>query len=366
MGDITKKVTISKDFLPTLSVCMIVKNEENNLKRLLPLLDGIVDELIIVDTGSSDGTKDIALQYTSNFHYFEWCDDFSAARNESLKYATKDYILWLDADDIISKQDIARLKLHIKKYPNTGVFVTLVDKRPTKEFQSIQLRAFPNIDGIKFVGKVHEQVSFSIEQVGLKYSHCAIVITHLGYDSEEAVIKKLERNIRILEKELSENSNDFLYNLHLAKTYLGVGHVDKAVPYSKKALELVKDVEISKENAFMAYMTECTILSLQGKTNEAVFLMEKAKELFPDNKILQLTLAEMYFRRKDYKKAYKELLFIKTSTLGIGLIPIDAKDMSKAMMQLLITSALHIGDFETAEFCLGKIYNDPDYTIYRG
>lgn len=366
MGKITKQITFKKDFLPTLSVCMIVKNEEENLRRLLPLLKDVIDELIIIDTGSTDNTKEVALEYTTNVYDFPWCDDFSAARNESLKYATKDYILWMDADDIISKQDIARLKFHLQKNPNTAVFVTLIDRRPNKEFQSIQLRVFPNVKGVKFVGKVHEQVSFSIEDLGIKYSHCAVPIIHLGYNSEENVHKKLERNILILEKEISSNSNDFLSNLHLAKTYLGVGKIDKAVPYSKKALELVENIDISKENAFMAYMTECTVLSVKGHIKEALALMEKAKVLFPDNKILKLTLSEMYFREKNYKKAYKELLFIKTDTLGLGLLPIDAKDVAKVMMQLLIASSLYVGDLDTAEFCLSKIFNDPDYKIYRG
>ncbi len=361
-----KSITLDTKKLPTLSCCMIVKNEEDNLKRLLPLLKACMDELIIVDTGSTDGTKEVIKQYTDNVYDFEWCDNFSAARNESLKHATKDYIIWMDADDSISKQDVARLKFHLQKNPNTGVFVTLIDKRPSKEFQSIQLRVFPNVPGVKFVGKVHEQVSFSVEELGIKYSHCAIPIIHLGYDTDDNVRKKLERNIAILEQEIAENGNDFLSNLHLAKTYLGVGKIDKAIPYSKKALELVHDIEISNENAFMAYMTECTILSVRGQSREALLLMEKAKEIFPDNKILKLTLSEMYFRERRYKEAYKELLFIKTDMLGLGLLPIDTKDVAKVMMQLLIVAALAVGDFDTVEHCISKLYNDPNYKVYRG
>jgi len=113
-------------------------------------------------------------------------------------------------------------------------------------------------------------------------------------------------------------------------------------------------------------MTECTILSVRGQSREALLLMEKAKEIFPDNKILKLTLSEMYFRERRYKEAYKELLFIKTDMLGLGLLPIDTKDVAKVMMQLLIVAALAVGDFDTVEHCISKLYNDPNYKVYRG
>ena len=93
----------------TLSLCMIVKDEEKVLKRCLDSVKDIVDEIIIVDTGSHDKTKDIAKQYTDKLYDFKWIDDFSKARNFSFSKATKDYIIWLDADDVILEDD--RIKL---------------------------------------------------------------------------------------------------------------------------------------------------------------------------------------------------------------------------------------------------------------
>ena len=81
---------------------MIVKNEEKVLARCLESVKDIVDEIIIVDTGSNDKTKEIAYRYTQNVYDFEWAQDFSAARNYSFSKATKDYQMWLDADDIIT------------------------------------------------------------------------------------------------------------------------------------------------------------------------------------------------------------------------------------------------------------------------
>ena len=94
----------------TISLCMIVKNEEDVLARCLDCVEDIVDEIIIVDTGSKDNTKKIARKYTNKIIDFKWIDDFSAARNYSFSKATKDYILWLDADDIILSEDIKKFK----------------------------------------------------------------------------------------------------------------------------------------------------------------------------------------------------------------------------------------------------------------
>ena len=94
----------------TISLCMIVKNEKDTLGRCLESVKDIVDEIVIVDTGSSDETKEIAGRFTSNIYDFEWIDDFSAARNYSFSKATKDYIMWLDADDVIMEEDAIKIK----------------------------------------------------------------------------------------------------------------------------------------------------------------------------------------------------------------------------------------------------------------
>ena len=93
----------------TISLCMIVKNEEKVLSRCLDSVNNLVDEIIIIDTGSTDNTKEIAKKYTSNVYDFKWCNDFSKARNYSFSKAHCDYILWLDADDVILDKDKEKL-----------------------------------------------------------------------------------------------------------------------------------------------------------------------------------------------------------------------------------------------------------------
>ena len=97
--------------MTTISLCMIVKNEEDVLKRCLTSVKSVVDEIIIVDTGSTDSTKKIAKEFTDKIYYFKWIDDFSKARNYAFSKATKEYILWLDADDVILPEDIELMKI---------------------------------------------------------------------------------------------------------------------------------------------------------------------------------------------------------------------------------------------------------------
>ena len=94
----------------TLSLCMIVRDEEDVLGRCLESVKDLADEIIIVDTGSNDRTKEIAAYYTDRIYDFEWCDDFSAARNFAFSKGTKDFLMWLDADDVIPGEEAERFR----------------------------------------------------------------------------------------------------------------------------------------------------------------------------------------------------------------------------------------------------------------
>ena len=124
----------------TISLCMIVKNEEETLARCLDTVKDIVDEINIVDTGSSDRTKEIALKYTDRVFDYEWTNSFAAARNESYKYATKDYILYLDADDVLLEADQVKLN-KLKDTLDTSVdSVSMYYDAGTDKFGNVTLR----------------------------------------------------------------------------------------------------------------------------------------------------------------------------------------------------------------------------------
>ncbi|WHE06984.1 glycosyltransferase family 2 protein [Thermoanaerobacterium thermosaccharolyticum] len=178
----------------TISLCMIVKNEKLTLDRCLTSIKDAVDEIIIVDTGSTDSTKNIAKKYTNKIFDFKWIDDFSAARNFSFGKATMDYILWLDADDYVEPEDLEKLK-KLKNSFDTSIdsvtmkYVLTKDSNGSPSFISIRNRLVKRTKNFKWIGAVHEY----LEVYGKIYDS-DIKITH------GKVKNTPNRNIEIYEK----------------------------------------------------------------------------------------------------------------------------------------------------------------------
>lgn len=182
----------------TLSLCMIVKNEEDVLGRCLKSVADLVDEIIIVDTGSTDRTKEIAAVFTHKIYDYSWIDDFAAARNYSFSMATGDYCIWLDADDVLQEADRrAFVDLRARLQPPTHVVMmkynTAFDEKGNVTFSFYRERIIKNYVGMQWKGAVHEV----IETIGpVEYSQCAI--THQKLHPTDT-----DRNLRIFEKLLN-------------------------------------------------------------------------------------------------------------------------------------------------------------------
>ncbi|MBJ9993540.1 glycosyltransferase family 2 protein [Paenibacillus sp. S28] len=180
----------------SISLCMIVKNEEETLGRCLKSVQNIVDEIIIVDTGSTDNTKEIALQYTDQIYDFEWIDDFAAARNYAFSCANKDYIFWLDADDLL-KDDDSRKLMDLKGILDPAVdSVTMDYHLAFDEFGNVtssvrRNRLVKRENKFQWIGAVHEYL-----EVWGNILNSDVAVTHssLHHDSD--------RNLSIYEKRL--------------------------------------------------------------------------------------------------------------------------------------------------------------------
>lgn len=180
---------------------MIVKNEEEVLEQCLNSIYDICDEIIIVDTGSSDKTKEIAKKYTLNILDFEWIDDFSAARNFSFSQAKMDYILWLDADDVLLKEDQNKLRILKSKLKSDIDCVSMnyileFDEYNNPSFYFRRNRLVKRANNFRWYGPVHEYL-----QVGGNILSADIAIVHRKIDKT----KKGDfagRNLNIYEKRL--------------------------------------------------------------------------------------------------------------------------------------------------------------------
>ncbi|HBC96055.1 MAG TPA: glycosyl transferase [Clostridium sp.] len=188
---------------------MIVKNEENTIKRCLSSVRDLVDEIIIVDTGSSDSTKDICKNFTDKIYDFEWTDDFSSARNFSFSMATEDYILWLDADDILLPEDIKKFKIMKESFDSSLDSVTMKYNVGFDEYGNTTLsyrrnRLVKASRNFKWVGFVHEYL-----EVHGNIFNSDIAVTH------KKINYSPNRNIQMYENKLKKGIHfslrDILY-----------------------------------------------------------------------------------------------------------------------------------------------------------
>jgi glycosyltransferase involved in cell wall biosynthesis len=213
-----------------ISVCLIVKNEESCLKECLQSVIAFADEIIIVDTGSNDATLAIAQEFTTQVFSYIWNDDFAAARNYALHHATGDWIVSIDADEIIMNPEKIRDSLLALPANIGGALIELESHahRPdgTKDIFSINLlRVFRNSPDIRWEYCIHEQILESILRAGFSIQHIPVRYFHKGYDlSPEQMKQKHERNVKLLTKHLEKNPNDGYMWFQRAKTYRALAH----------------------------------------------------------------------------------------------------------------------------------------------
>lgn len=215
----------------TISLCMIVKNEEDSIDRCLSSVLNIVNEIIVVDTGSTDRTKQIVRKYTDKLFDYEWTDDFAAARNYAFSLASMDYILWLDADDVLKPVDQQKLADLKSSLPLSVDSVTMEYHLAFDEYGNVlsslrRNRLVKRSNGFRWIGSVHEYL-----EVGGHIFDSDIAITHLPRSQD------CTRNLRIYEKRLkageSFHPRDLYYYANELKDHR---FFDRAIHYYEKFL----------------------------------------------------------------------------------------------------------------------------------
>ena len=220
----------TKTVSPTLSLCVIAKNEEEVIDRCLSSFKNVVDEIIFVDTGSTDKTAELAIKYTDKVYHFDWIEDFSAARNFSFSKATGDYILWCDLDDELEPLEAQKI-LALKPHLDADMYLFKYnyarnERGETLSPDLIRERIIKNHCGYKWNYVVHECIRLQgkVVQVDITITHKR---TNKGY------IEDLGRNIRMLENAMKTDRN-VRYVGYLAKEYKDKGMFNKALPLYKE------------------------------------------------------------------------------------------------------------------------------------
>ncbi|WP_049825078.1 glycosyltransferase family 2 protein [Paenibacillus sp. 1-18] len=292
----------------TISLCMIVKNEEKVLDRCLSSVENKVDEIIIIDTGSTDSTMEIARKYTKKVYSYQWADDFAAARNRSLEYAESDYILVLDADEYLESD------ADLKTVVGSGKDYYLIRIRNLLSFgwahTHTAIRLFVNKPQLKYINRLHEHLDTMNENYEYSNEMADFVILHTGYMNETLAEKdKLSRNLPIMLKEVAENPNG--YNLfNTGNVYYSLGNYKKAIEYYQRSYPLSKDKSYTPE--LLTKIATC--LSYLGKHEEGLRVLEDAVEIFPNTVDLRYAQGKIYFEAGYFRDA--ELTFRKCIIMG--------------------------------------------------
>jgi hypothetical protein len=225
-----------------LSLCMIVRDNERTLGPCLASARPWVDEIVVVDTGSTDGTAELARGFGARVFPFSWCDDFSAARNESLRHARGEWIFWMDSDETIeyrSGRGLRELVLGAHRADVFGYFMQQLNGLASRWNGHVdvtavdRVRLFRNRADLRFEGRVHEQIIPAIRRAGGRLVWTDLTILHSGADeTPEQRQRKAQYYLRLLEQEIEEKPDQsprafVLFNLGM--THAAAGAHDKAI-----------------------------------------------------------------------------------------------------------------------------------------
>ncbi len=314
---------------------MIAKNEEKYLRQCLNSARDFVDEIIVVDTGSTDETKQIAKKFNAVVFDFGWTDSFSDARNESMKHATKDWILVLDADEIIEKPDFEKIKNLIAKEKEFDGFAfeqrsysrkySEGSYRNNSSFDLVAgfafyvpnflVRLFKSDMGFYFKNRVHELIEDSIAEKKGKYRKTDVVVHHFGSVKEQNLVDgKKDQYSRLILKQLEDDPGNSRYNYQAARMHLGQGKFSAALEYFErtarlnpnyklvfseiakvylrlndkgKAIENFKKSMIHNPNNPNPANNLAVVYMSMGKFQEARGILEEQLKKHPDNKPLK-------------------------------------------------------------------------------
>ncbi len=336
----------------TLSICMIVKNEEANIGRAIQSFLPFADEIIVNDTGSTDRTIEIVQSFPKTvLMQSEWIGDFSYSRNLSFEKATCPWILWMDADDYVPPDQVKSFN-NLKTTPlDRMISFTICNTENGKPtgLRFMQARMFPNNPKMRFEGRIHESVINAASNLGLNVVNTNILIWHMGYETLEIRQKKAKRNLEI---QLSDPEQEKRIEglLELGDSYSVLNEPDKAVEYYRRASEFPcppekMDLTIGATNKLGRHLTA------QNKFEEAKEVFEKCIKRFPKNEEAYYCMATVLTAQKKVKESipyFRKVLSLKpiVSSSGSNYYTIKQDTLKN----------LSLWEYEEGNFKLSKNY----------
>ncbi len=302
-----------------MSLTMIVKNEAATLARGLASVRDLVDEIIVVDTGSSDNTKDIAGQHSARVFDLPWPDSFAAARNESIRHASGQWLLWLDGDEFFDETNRAKFRHLLAGLGEDNTAYVMQQRSPASNGSAVlvgQVRLFRNHPAIRWDYRVHEQILPGVKRAGHAIRDTALVIEHSGYLDPALRHRKLERNLRLLHLDMAERPNDPFTLFNLGWSFADFGRLSDAIPLLQRSLQLSHNADSITPKLY-SLLTQCH--RRLGKLDQAWATCQAGHVRCPDDAELLFLKGQLCHQRGDRAGArmcWMQLLEVRSLTVA--------------------------------------------------
>jgi len=300
------------------SLSMIVRNEEHHLPDCLRSVSGLFQDIVIVDTGSTDGTRAVAESFGARVFDFPWPDSFGMARNESLRHARGKWILWLDADDRLDEENRRQLETMLGNLGDEmdayAMKVRSVLDPQRSSFRLLdQVRLFRNLPSIRWDYRIHEQILPAVNRAGGVVRWANVIVDHVGYVDASARRSKLERNLRLLELDFAERPDDAFNLFNLGWTLLDLGRTAEALTHLQGALEKTKPSSSTLRKLY--HLLALAYRHLERK-EEALQMCREGLERFPLDAELLCEQGLLQRDQGDFRGAEKSWLNLLDAQRG--------------------------------------------------
>lgn len=341
-----------------LTICVIAKNEERFIRQCLESVKSIADQLVVVDTGSTDGTVEIAKSFGAEVHQFEWSDDFSAARNAALEHARGDWVLILDADEELPADQHARLRADLNNPKHIALRLPLVNAGQENEGRSFVPRLFRNAPGAYFTGRIHEQVFPSLIALGKSWGLDTALgtaqITHHGYSKQNVRDRnKVERNLKLLRQAVEENPDDANLAMNLGLELVRSDDLPAGLVQYRRAYELIcaESPGDTAPELREALLTQFTSHLYKVRAHEEVLeiLTSPAARRSGLTASLHFALGLACYELKRYAEAAEQMRQCLAKRTQGALTPINTDILTAAPFHCLALSLAKTGDGAGAE-----------------
>jgi tetratricopeptide (TPR) repeat protein len=273
----------------TISLCMIVKDEEAMIGRCLQAARGAVDEIVVVDTGSTDRTVEIAESHGARVLHHAWDGDFSAARNVSFEAATGDWVMYLDADEVLVTDDVERLRALAGRTWREAFFLTEINHTGDLEDGTAithdAMRLFRNRPEYRFEGRIHEQIAQCLPAyLPERQERTTVRVEHFGYLGAVRDTKdKTNRNLELLERQVAEGVHNPFLHFNLGSEYAATGDVPRALTHFERAWTAVRAAGRLSSDGYAPALASRYVHALRngGRVDDVMAVGDEVLEIFP-------------------------------------------------------------------------------------